>query len=185
VAGEINAFLDDLHRKLSYLARIQGLADFTPATQRRVLVGLTRHNDSYEAVAILDDTGQVVTSVSPFGDPITGNLADTPLFLRAFERHEDFVGPVEIDPELQVPVVTMAVPIRNLQDEVDGVLLARVNLEFLQFVVSQTEVGQTGYAYVFDNRNLLVAQPGGTQERLSDLSERSEYRAENCRQSRG
>ena len=173
VASEINAFLDDLQRKLSYLARVQGLTDFPSETQQRLLEGLTRHNDAYETVAILDDTGQVIASVSPFGEAISGNLADTPLFLRAFRQQEDFVGPVEIDSDLQVPVVTLAVPIRNQLDEVAGVLLARVNLKFLQFVVSQTVVGQSGYAYIIDNRNFLIAQQGGSQEVLLDLSDRT------------
>ncbi|NWG75142.1 MAG: GAF domain-containing protein [Rubrivivax sp.] len=172
-AGEINTYLDDLQRKLGYLARIRGLANLPPEIQQSLIEGLTRHNDAYESVAVLNRNGQVIAGISPHGVPLTGNLADSPPFLRSFKQQEDYVGPVEIDPTTNLPVVTLAVPIRDLQDEVAGILLARVNLEYLWFVVSETHVGETGYAYILDNRNFLITQPGSTADtfKLRDVSD--------------
>jgi GAF domain-containing protein/HAMP domain-containing protein len=172
-AGEINTYLDDLQRKLGYLARIRGLANLSPEIQQSLIEGLTRHNDAYESVAILDRNGQVIAAVSPFAQALTGNLADSPPFLRSFKQQEDYVGPVEVDPTTNLPVVTLAVPIRDLEDKVAGILLARVNLEYLWFVVSETQVGETGYAYILDNRNFLITQPGSTVENfeLRDVSD--------------
>lgn len=173
-ASEINAYMDDLQRKLAYLARVRGLTNIRFAIQHDLLEGLARHNDAYETIAILDRTGEVVLSLSTHGEPLPDNLADSPLFVRAFKQQEDYVGPVEINPTTGLPETTLAVPIRNWQDKVDGVLLARVNLEFLWFVVSQTEVGETGYVYVIDNRNFLIAEKGSTAEtfELQDISDR-------------
>lgn len=173
-AGEINTYLDDLQRKLAYLARVRGLADLSTDIQHNLLEGLVRHNDAYELVAILDGTGQVITISSPYGQTLPGSLADTPLFSRAFKQKEDYVGPVELNSETGLPVVTLAVPIRDQEDEVNGVLLAQVNLEYLWFVVSQTNVGETGYVYVLDNRNFLIAQKGSAAEtfQLEDISDR-------------
>jgi GAF domain-containing protein/HAMP domain-containing protein len=175
VASEINAYLDDLQRKVNYLSRISGLADLPPEIQQNLLDALIRHNSAYQTTAILDDTGQVVVSASLAGPALLpDNLADSALFARAFKRQEDFVGPVEVDPVSQLPVVTLAVPIRNRQDEVAGVLLARVDLSFLWFIVSQARVGETGYTYVIDNRNILLAQTGTAPENFSlvDISDR-------------
>jgi PAS domain S-box-containing protein len=173
-AGQIDNYLDDLKRKLNYLARVRGLTQFQPQVQQDLLEGLTRHNDAYETLAIVDRTGQVVVAVSPYSSTPFGNIANSPLFLRAFKQQEDYISPVEIDPQIQRPIVTIAVPIRNEQDEVDGVLLARVNLNFLWFVVSQIEVGKTGYVYIVDERNILIAQKGRTPDtfQLQDLSDR-------------
>ena len=175
VAGEINAYIDDLQRKLGYLARVRGLTDLSPEIQHDLLTGLTRHHSAYETVAILDHTGRVVSAISPYGPLTLENQAGSLLFSRAFKQQEDFVGPVEFDPATRLLAANIAVPIRNQQDEVDGVLLAKVNLKFLWFVVSQATVGETGYTYVHDERNFLVAQTGDFPETfaLEDISDRN------------
>lgn len=172
-ASEINAYVDDLQRKLAYLARIQGLADFTPQIQQKLLDGLSRHNDAYEIVAILSNTGQVITAVSSEQNSLAKDYANTPLFSRTYKQHEDYIGPVEQDPKTGVPQVILAVPIRNQKDEVGGVLLAQINLEYLWYVVSRTGVGDAGYAYVLDNRNFLIAEKGSNAEtfKLQDISD--------------
>ncbi len=172
-AGEINTYLDDLQRKLAYLARVRGLTDRSGEVQQTLLEGLARHNDAYETVAILNNTGRVTKMVSSHDRFNLGeNLADSPVFLRSFRQQEDYIGPVEFSSELGQLVTILAVPIRNQQDKVAGVLLAEVNLRFLSFVVSQTKVGETGYVYVIDNRNFLVAEKGNSIEtfELRDLS---------------
>ncbi|MEG4996136.1 PAS domain S-box protein [Microcoleus sp. B4-D4] len=173
-AGQIDNYLDDLKRKLSYLARVKGLTNFQPQAQQSLLEGLTRHNNAYEAVAILNGKGQVVASVSPYEPLKLENPANSPLFIRAFKQQEDYVSPVEINPQTHQPTTILAVPIRNERDEVDGVLLAEINLHFLWFVVSQTEVGKTGYVYVVDERNFLIAQKGSKPEtfKLQNIAQR-------------
>ncbi len=172
-AGQIDNYLDDLKRKLSYLARVEGLTNFQPQAQQSLLEGLTRHNDAYEAVAILNSKGQVVASASPYEPLKLENPAASSLFIRAFKQQEDYVSPVEMNAHHQ-PTTILAVPIRNQQDEVDGVLLARVNLNFLWFVISQANIGETGYLYVVDERNFLIAQKGSKPEnfQFQDLSDR-------------
>lgn len=157
VANQIANYIDDLQRKLSYLARVKGLTQLDPAFQQALLEGLTRHNDAYEIVAIVDRQGQVVSFVSPYQTPLPKSFSDAALFQRSYRQQEEFVGTVALDPTTQIPMVMMAVPIRDTDDEVDGVLLALVNLSFLQYVVSQTPVGNTGYVYVLDERHYLIA----------------------------
>ncbi|HEY9607566.1 MAG TPA: PAS domain S-box protein [Allocoleopsis sp.] len=168
----IDGYLDDLQRKLSYLARVQGLTDLSQDVQTKLLEALTRHNSAYEAVAILDKTGRAISTVSPYQPVTFDNAAGSSWFLQAIRQQEDVVSPVEIDRAIDQPVVTLAVPIRNRQDEVNGVLVARINLKFLWFVIYQTKVGETGYAYVIDNRNFLIAAQGRVPGRLTlqDLS---------------
>lgn len=158
VAGQITNYLSDLQRKLSYLSRVKGLSRLAPATQQTLLEGLIRHNDAYEAVAILDNRGHISSSASSFGNMFREDFTQSSLFQRSYRQQEEFVGIVSMNPEAQFPVVTIAVPIRDQQDRVDGVLLARLNLSFLQYVVSQTKVGDTGYVYVLDERNYLIAR---------------------------
>ncbi|MBD1932109.1 PAS domain S-box protein [Trichocoleus sp. FACHB-69] len=171
-AGEINAYLDDLQRKLSYLARVQGLTDFSPEIQQTLLEALTRHNSAYEKVAIFNKNGEVVSEYSPYDDSKFSHPDDYRSFGRAFKQKEDIVSPVRMDAATKLPVVTLALPIRNQQDLVDGVLMARINLNFLWFIVSQIDVGKTGYTYVIDNRKYLIAEKGiaPNNYKLHDIS---------------
>ena len=175
VASEINAYVEDLQTKLSYLARVRGLTELPSEALLSLLEALVQSNSAYEAVAVFDKTGRVVSEVSPYGRLESDNLADSPPFIFSFNNEEYFVGPVELDSATQLPMVTLSVPIRNQQDQVDGVLLARVNLKFLWFVISRVEVGQTGYAYVLDNRNFVIADKEHitTNYRLEDISQHS------------
>ncbi len=172
-AQKIDAYMDDLIRKLGYLARVRGLTDLPLETKQTLLDGLTRHNDAYEMVAIVNSQGEPVAVVSPYDRVGLGNLINSPLFVRAFKQQEDYVNPVTIDPEIHQLVTTIAVPIRNQKDEVDGILLARVNLRFLDFVVSQTQVGKTGYTYVIDDRKVVIAKKRSDSEslKLEDISQ--------------
>lgn len=178
-AEQINAYIDDLERKLGYLARVRGLSSLPVETQKALIEGLTRHNDAYEVVAIVNRQGDPVAIESPYGDVKMENLANSQIFIQTFKRNEDALDPVSIDPKLQRLVTTIAVPIRNEKDEVDGILLAKVNLQFLDFVLSQTEVGKTGYTYVIDNRNVLIAKQRAANEppAMLDIADRPYIKA--------
>ncbi|MCP4399115.1 MAG: histidine kinase, partial [bacterium] len=159
-AEEIDAYIDDLQRKLSYLARVQGFLELPPDILQTFLEALPRHNTAYESVAVTDNRGRLLSAVAPYGHSLENDLTDSLAFRRAYQEREDFFSPVEFDPAIQVPLVTMAVPIRDMQDEIAGALIAKVNLGFLWFVVSKTEVGDSGYAYLVDDRRFLVVQKG-------------------------
>ena len=173
-ANRINSYMEDLQRKLEYLARVRGLAELPVSTQQTLLEGLTRHNDAYEVVAIVNNRGEPVVSVSPYGRAIEGNLAKERVFLWPFKQQESYTAPVEVDAEINQLVATLSVPIRDRQDKVDGVLIAKINLKFLEFVISQTQVGKTGYSYAIDNRRFLIAKKRTASEAkiIEDISDR-------------
>ena len=169
-AGKIDNYMEDLHRKLGYLARVRGLMELSQVVQRTLLEGLVRNNSAYETVAIFDSTGEPVVALTPSGAISPKNIAASEVFIRAFNHKEDFVGSVHSDDVKGPPRVMLAMPIRDFQDEVTGVLLANINLQYLWYVVSQIEVGETGYAYVVDKRNVLIAKKGDFPENFQPKS---------------
>jgi PAS domain S-box-containing protein len=165
-ANKISAYLDNLQRQLNYLSELRGLTDFTPETQRSLLEGLVNSNSAYEIVGILNAKAEVVQAMSPY-EPISPSrldlaqaYIDSPLFLRTFRNGNNYVSPVEINSKIGLPVATLAVPIRNNKNQIDGVLFAQINLNFLTQITDRTQVGKTGYSYVLDNQSVLIA--GGT-----------------------
>lgn len=177
-ANRIDSYLADLQQKLDYLARVKGLTNFPQSQQTALLEGLSRYNDAYELLGIMDRNGNLIVTFSPYRQTMKRNISDTPAFAWPFKEQENYTAPVEYDPKIGQLVTTITVPIRNTEDEVDGILLAKVNLKFLDFVVSSTEVGETGYAYAIDNRRRIIAKPGNSPDslRLKDLSNRSYIR---------
>lgn len=175
-AGEIDSYMSDVHRKLDYLARVRSFTDLPPETQRNLLEALIRHNSAYEHVAIADGRGDVLASVSRYGHDLPPNISDSSVFVHTIQPEADYIGPVQVAPDTGLQTVDLAVPIRNEADEVDGVLLARVDLKFLGFVLSDVRVGTTGYAYIVDYRNTVIAQTGVVPQQLEpqDLALRKE-----------
>ena len=176
VAGEIETHLDDLQRELKYLEKVRGLTNLPPDVQRNILEGLTRHNYAYEEVAIVNREGEILASISPYkeNNTITDDNSSLLPYLKYQSNH---ISPVTINPKTNQPVITIVTLIKNLEDQVDGVLVAKVNLDFLNFVVSQSDLGNTGYTYIVDERNLVLARtksPGEVTQEISleDISER-------------
>jgi PAS domain S-box-containing protein len=159
IAYQINNYLDDLQRKLSFLARVKGLTNLTPDLQKNLIEGLVRHNGAYHLVAILNRQGEVITSILTDDQTLRKNYTDSPLFIRSFKQQEDYVGTIEFDPHDRKYKMIMSVPIRDQFDQIDGVLFAEIDLSFLGFILSQTQVGKTGYVYVVDERNRVFTTP--------------------------
>jgi len=166
---EIGAYVDDLKRKLNYLARIQGLTDMPHPVQMALLQALLRHNKAFESVLIATASGDIVSRADAPGSNPQVEIAGNPAFNQTIHAHTDFLGLLHIDPDLGVPVMALAVPIRNSQNEVAGMLWAKVNLKFLLYVLSNIHIGKTGYAYLMDHRNYLLAPTGGADFRFGPV----------------
>ncbi|MFB2924124.1 ATP-binding protein [Aerosakkonema sp. BLCC-F2] len=178
-ASEIGTYLNDLQRQLNYLAGLRGLTEFSDQTLASVLEGLVNSNSAYEIVGIINNQGKVVQAMSPYkpispSDPVLVKLAKSPLFSQTFKEGENYLGRVEIDPKTNLPITWIAVPIRNWKNHVDGVLFARINLNFLSLVMSQINVDKSGYVYVLDDRFNLIAKKGSTPNtfKIENLSQR-------------
>lgn len=159
-AQAIDNYTEDLVRPLSYLAKVPGLIDLPLATQRSLLVGITRQNDIYELAGLINNQGQVITTASRYSQTIEKNQSNSNFFRTAFYSQEEYIGSVEIDPKNNLPIVTIALPVRNQADEVAGVLFAKLNLEFLSNVLSVTEINNNAHIYVIDEKLRVIAHQG-------------------------
>ncbi|MBF0279445.1 MAG: response regulator [SAR324 cluster bacterium] len=158
IALEVEAYYADLHRKLGFLARVPGLTELPADTQQNLLEGLIRQNSAYEIVALLDSQGNVTASLSPYNLPLPANITQNPLFLKPIKHQEEYTGLVEGVPSSDILIMGISVPVRNNKDKVEGALVAYINLEFLSFVMSETDIGESGYSYLIDNRGFLIAK---------------------------
>ncbi len=167
VAEKVNAYFDDLLRKLTYLARVRGFTTFDVTAQRDLLNGLLYHNNAYEMVGITDHTGHLQMAVSRGNETAPREWGDTLPFRRAFGGQEDFIGPVEFLSHSPFPVLTFAVPVRDDQNNVDGMLFAHINLKFIWAILDEIKAGEDGYIYILSPRQILIAQSGSNPEQAT------------------
>ncbi|NET50754.1 MAG: HAMP domain-containing protein, partial [Merismopedia sp. SIO2A8] len=169
VAQRIESYLNQLRQELQYLERVRGLASLPPSTQRHFIEALTRYDDAYESVAIINLTGDVLVDVSPFAqEPV--EVEDMVTIVDSARGGHSYIGPVHFDPLTNSPVITIAAPIRDEQDQIEGALVSRVNLQALNFMVSQAQVGETGYTYVIDEQQRIIAKKRGQLEAFNTFA---------------
>jgi signal transduction histidine kinase len=172
ISEQINTYLEDFQRKLGYLSRVTGLAELPLEVQKSLIEALIRHDSAYELVAILDRSGNPVTYVSPYRQETLTNQGKNIAFSRAYHWAEDYIGWVDLETigDRRLRLITFSVPIRDRADRVAGVLLARVNLDFLDSVVRDAWAGEAGYTYLIDARNVVLTLSNADPKRFTPLN---------------
>ncbi|MDB9502539.1 cache domain-containing protein, partial [Spirulina major CS-329] len=165
--GDIESHLNGLQYPFNYFSKVRGLSRIDPDVQQRFLEGLTRTNHAYEAVAIFDRQGEFRAGVTPYqaGDAEQAFLiSHRQMVRRVLSRSEQLLSPVTLDTDRQTLLVTIATPLYDASDQLDGVLLASVNLEGLNGIIAQTPVGRNGSIYIVDRRQLILTQTRNVDE---------------------
>lgn len=172
ISEQINTYLEDFQRKLGYLSRVTGLAELPLNVQKSLIEALIRHDSAYELVAILDRTGNPVTYVSPYRKEVLTNQSKNIAFSRAYQWAEDYISWVDLETmgDRRLRLITFSVPIRDRTDRVVGVLLARVNLDFLDSVVRDAWAGEAGYTYLIDARNVVLTISNADPKQFTPLN---------------
>ena len=108
-----------------------------------------------------------LTMAKDLSDHIKGDL------LAQIKQSKRYISSVYIDPITSEPLVLIAVPATNALGDLQGALVAEVNLKFMWDLVEHLKVGETGYAYVVDRQGNLIAFSDATRvlkgENLSHL----------------
>jgi len=106
----------------------------------------------FNAVKILDDSGRIVISTIAIED---SERYRSESFIQQVQQGEDYQSDVYLTDD-QLPVIDLAEPIR-FYNEIDGILLAEVNLKEMWDLVDNSVVGNYGQAFVFDRNGRYIA----------------------------
>ncbi|MBF0398996.1 MAG: PAS domain S-box protein, partial [Desulfobacterales bacterium] len=157
-SNKIDSYMDDINRKIGYLSRIKGITSLSTETLQNFLEGLFRHNSAYESAYIYDIKGLAIAAIDKNKRDFSQELQY--IANQVLKNRSDFSSTVEIDTSTHLPYINLGVPLRNEEDKIAGALVIRINLKFLWFIVAQIDVGKTGYTYIIDNRNIIIAKKG-------------------------
>jgi len=123
------------------------------------LVRLKEEYGYYSDLILLDKNGNVIAGSNP--DMVGAEtMADQEYFKQA-AAGTLFVSQVFKDQAIGKAVFAIASPVsKGMDDAIEGVLCGFIDMEqFNRIFIDSVKMGETGYAYMFDNSGLFIAHP--------------------------
>jgi putative methionine-R-sulfoxide reductase with GAF domain len=152
----VRAFIQDNFVSLETAVEFANPVTATPESRRTIMEGLLGLNQSFQQFAVLDGEGGELAQISSLSQSLSPQFA-LQLKDQALGQDQRYISPVYIDDDTSEPLIVMAIPVKDVLGDVQGSLVAEVNLKFMWDLVDQLQVGETGYAYVVDNQGNLIA----------------------------
>jgi signal transduction histidine kinase len=157
-ATRIEEFIHEIVTAIAWMAHSAYLPAGEAPRQRYLdYLWLLRQVPSITEAMHLDASGRETLRVSRLARNVVGSGADhsqDPRFLAA-QAGAIYFGPVYFRRESE-PYMTIALPLKGPDA---GIAVAEVNLKLFWSVISQTQIGRAGYAYVVDSGGILIAHP--------------------------
>lgn len=125
------------------------------------LADLIRDYKYYESINVADPKGDLVAASDP---NIVGKIhvADRDYFKKAMEG-KTFVTDIMKSKVTGNPVFMIASPMKE-KDKIAGVFFGVVDVaSFSKLFIDSVRIGQTGYAFVVDEKGLVIAHPDKSQ----------------------
>jgi GAF domain-containing protein/HAMP domain-containing protein len=137
------------------MAHQPDIASMDPVRQASALQALTRsHHEMYLA----STTGMDGVNIARSDGGALQNYSDREWFQKA-AGGAPIAFQTVVGRTTGLPALVGAVPIRNEGGQIVGVVMFASDLSFLTREIQATQVGDTGLAYLVDNRNQAVAHP--------------------------
>ena len=125
------------------------------------LESLLQNYKYYETINLVNSKGEIIAS-SNIEKVKDLNLADRGYFKTAMQGKDD-ISPVLVSRATQNPIFVISSPVR-IRDQVVGALIGVVDLGFFNKTFIDTlKLGESGYAYMYDQDGRIVAHPDKTQ----------------------
>ena len=112
---------------------------------------------TYEATIVADRDGNVFASSTVAW--VGMSIANTPYFTKAMSGTPN-IGVVFFSKITNMPVVPVATPIVDPESKaIYGVYVTLINISFLTEIIADEKAGLTGYAFVVDDKGIVIAHP--------------------------
>jgi signal transduction histidine kinase len=164
--SQIANFFHSLQEKLETVARSSELKKATTIQQQILLSGLLAQDRAFDEIFLLDSTGREQAGVSRTKAVTNTDLASRAQadeFKEPATNNQIYYSPVHVDPFTGEPLVTVGIPIQNLETgKVDNVLVADLRFIVVQdlFVGNRATNAERNLAdtfYMVDSNNDVVA----------------------------
>ena len=155
-----NTVSDFFQERFSVMQATVGVTDIVNAPgeeQKLMLEKLFGLEPSFRQLILLDSQGREVVRVSRLSHVTSSQIELDGNVLSVVRDGGTYISSVYIDEVTSEPMVVMAVPETNVFGDLEGVLMAEVNLKFMWDLVGRMDIGRNGLAYVVDKQGDLIA----------------------------
>jgi|WetSurMetagenome_2_1015567.scaffolds.fasta_scaffold00606_16 signal transduction histidine kinase len=145
--------------KLGYVGNLSQMGTSSLSQMKPSMEKLLSLEPAFRQLVLLDSQQQELLRVSRVSKTESDQLMQFNK-VEAFSllnEKEIYISPVYIQGASNEPMVYIATPVENVFGDVEGALVAEVNLKFMWDLVSQLKIGTKGLAYVVDNKGNLIA----------------------------
>lgn len=160
-AFKINQFMREIEKTMRASTLTREIVDSGLTDDLEIeLIKVLKRVPAITSVSALDSSGQEIYRISRVKSVQPGDFGfygNDEIFLRS-RGGVAYFSPVYFLNESE-PYANIGTPIERFAGEIAGVLIAEVNLKYIWDVVSDIQVGRTGYAYVVSGQGDLIAHP--------------------------
>ncbi|MEI7430249.1 MAG: cache domain-containing protein [Betaproteobacteria bacterium] len=164
--ASVTVWLENHHRALSYLASLPGIVSMKPEQQKPLLEKMADAYPNMYLVSVVDMNG--LNSARSDEAKLTDYKSR--YWFRKVHQGASIAYQSLIGSTSGKTALVVSMPVNNAAEVVVGVAMFATDLEQLSKQVNSTRVGQSGFAYLVDPDNRVIAHPDAqfTQE-LRDL----------------
>ncbi len=166
VLAEIDAELRQSENELRFLAEVRALAALPLDEQRLQLQSLFTQRREYNEITLLDAEGREIVRFSRLASIVDADLttrADEPEYASVINTGNIYYSTVEFDDSVREPLLTIAVPVRDLRtNEISYVLTAALRFRQVWDLIALIDLTTEGEIYVTDSAGRVVAHRNPT-----------------------
>ncbi len=156
-ATQINSWLDEHLRKILFVSQVADLINQSPSSRQNLLNSVIESNSAIEDIAIIDPKLSFIAGQNQTFAPHYAYALDEEALQTVLYSGREFIDIHQESGDPNDSYLTTIYPLRDSQGRINGLLKARLNLNYLRYLVSNLTFGRTGYSYILAPQNRIVA----------------------------
>ena len=155
----VSGFIDEQYSVLETAVELADPISLTSQEREIVMESLLGLQPTFRQLILMNAQDNRLIETSRLAQASSGKIFNQlpENVLTRIHQGERYISPIYIDDATSEPLVVMALPVMDVFGDFNGTLAVEVNLKFMWDLVDQLQVGETGYAYVVDNKGDLIA----------------------------
>ncbi len=180
-ANTVKVFIQDKISMFSVVSSISDLVNNNRKEQEEVLGRILGLEPSFRYLSLFNEKGKELCKTSRISKlllkPLSKQMKEE--MFSQVNSGDTYISSVYVDDTTYDPLVIIAFPIKDVFKNIEGTLVAEVNLKFMWDLVGSMQIGKKGQAYVVDRNGNLIAHGDISRvlkgENLSHLKKVSEF----------
>ncbi len=148
--------MEDARYRFAHLAQLSAVSSTNSATCTALLRGLLQQHRYYTQFGVATPAGEVLCNATSLTQPI--QVSGQPWFRRTLQTRDFAIGSYRLDPNTHKAVIAFGYPVLNATGQVQAVLFAEMELNWLNRIATQEQLPPGSTINVFDRDGIILAR---------------------------